>query len=73
MPALADQPAVVKTERRLVLERCRQEIVEVVEGRQVADGLGDRARGDRRGEPPDVLERSEAPAEADQIAGVGLA
>ena len=64
----------MKTERRLVHERRRQEIVR---GRRGASGRATASASARAGidagEPPDVLERSEARAEADQIASVGMA
>ena len=73
VPALADHAAVVEREGRLVLERRRQELVQVVERRQLAGRLGDRGSRERGREAPDVLQRRQAAAKADQVAGVGLA
>src|SRR5207245_766365 len=73
VPALADQAAVVEREGRLVRERRRQELVQVVEGCQLAGRLGDRGRRDRGREAPDVLQRRQTSAKTDQVAGVGLA
>ena len=73
VPALADQPAVVKREGRLVLERRCQEVAEVVERCQLAERLRDRRRGDRRRDPTDLRERRQARAQADEVTRVGLA
>ena len=71
VPALADHAAVVEGQRRLVLERRRQELAQLVQGRQCGARFADRLRVERFGGTADLGERRQARAQTDEVARVG--